>query len=128
MAKAQTDNAVSQTADDGWETESQESAVKVSLDEVGDVFTGILLGSRLVEFDDPREGKKEFTVYQFQAMGMEESAGLEDGTLCDIQESFKLKPLSDVKPGRLVRITRMRDVDVNRPQPMKDYRIQSKEV
>lgn len=120
MAKAQTNPA----NDEGWETESEESAVKVTLDEVGDVFTGILLGSRLVEFSD-KEGPHEFTVYQFSARGVE---GLDDGTLCDIQESFKLKPLSEVKTGKLVRITRTRDVEVGRPQPMKDYRIESKTV
>lgn len=119
MTKAQT---VPAPDEDGWETESEESAVKVTFDEVGDVFTGILTGSRLVEFDD-KESHHEFTVYQFKSQGVD---GLEDGTLCDIQESFKLKPLAEVKTGRLVRVTRTRDVEVGRPQPMKDYRIQSK--
>jgi len=111
---------------DGWETEQEESAIKVDFDTVGDVFTGIKNGQRTVEFTDKKtQESKEFVVYQFRAHGME---GLEDGTLCDIQESFKLKGLANIPDGKLVRITRMADVDVNQPAPMKDYRIQSKSV
>lgn len=126
MTKPQTASTNPTTDDDGWETEVEESAIKVTFDQVGDVFTGIKVGSRLVEFDDPREGHKEFTVYQFKSWHLD---GLEDGTLCDIQESFKLQKLAEIPDGKLVRITRMADVPVNgRPQPMKDYRVESKTV
>jgi hypothetical protein len=114
--------------DDGeWTTEVEESAVKVNFDTVGDRFTGIKVGSRLVEFEDPKEGHKEFTVYQFRAWHME-AHGLDDGTLCDIQESYKLQGLKDIENGVLVRITRMADVPTGRPQPMKDFRIESRRI
>lgn len=128
MAKPQTVPPVSSDDEEGWQTDVEESAVKVTFDTVGDKFMGIKVGSRLVEFTDPTEGEKEFTVYQFRAWHMQ-SEGLEDGTLCDIQESYKLKGLADIENGKLVRITRMADVPVSgRPQPMKDFRIESKSI
>jgi hypothetical protein len=126
MTKPQTANPNPATDDDGWVTESEESAIKVEFDKVGDVFTGIKLGSRVVEFTDKRTSEeKKFNVYQFRSWHME---GLEDGTLCDIQESYKLKALGEIQDGKLVRITRMSDVDVGQPAPMKDYRVESKTV
>lgn len=128
MTKPQTAQQSPATDDEGWTTEVEESAVKVTFDEVGDKFTGIKNGQRVVTFDDPKEGEKSFTVYQFRAWKME-AHGLEDGTLCDIQESYKLKGLADIPDGVLVRITRMADVPVSgRPQPMKDFRIESRRV
>lgn len=126
MTKAQTETQNPMSDDEGWETEVEESAIKVTFDMVGDVFMGIKVGSRLVEFEDKQEGHKEFTVYQFKSWHV---PGLDDGTLCDIQESYKLQGLADIPDGKLVRITRTRDVPVaGRPQPMKDYRVESKTV
>lgn len=118
MANAK--NAPADSSDDGWGTVSEVSATQVSL-EIGDVFTGIKRGSEVLTANDGNE----FTVYYFEAKNVGTS-GLEEDEFCSFAESHKLKKLAEVPDGHMVRITRVKDVDVNRPQPMKDYRIESK--
>lgn len=105
---------------DGWGTVSEVSATQVTLD-VGDSFTGIRRGSEVLTANDGNE----FTVHYFDATNVGKS-GLEEGEFCSVAESHKLKKLADIPDGHEVRITRVKDVDVNRPQPMKDYRIESR--
>ena len=128
MAKNPTVNPDLLNDEDGWETESEESAFKVSLDTTGDKLTGIKVGQRTVQFTEKSGEEKSFVVYQFRTLGMT-SLGLEDGTLVDLMESYRLAPLAEIPDGKLVRITRMRDVPVSgRPEPMKDYKIESRAV
>ena len=108
--------------DSEWTTVSDESPTQIKFDTDGDVFEGIKVGSDVLTAKDGNE----FTVYLFRAHGAQN--GLEDGEYCSIAESHKLKPLADVPDGFLVRVTRVKLVDVGRPQPMTDYKIQSREV
>lgn len=111
--------------DDGWTVESEASGIKVTFDNVGDKFTGVKTGKRWVEMPGTDDGG--FTVYTFAAMGMT-AHGVENGELCDIQETFKLKALDDVADGRLVRITRLTDIPMGgKRQPMHNFRIESRE-
>jgi len=120
MASTKGHESAPQWDDNAWTTDSAASGTKVSLDEVGDVFTGVKTGSEVID-----NGGDPFTVYTFTALGMA-AHGLEDGELCSITESYKLKPLADVADGRLVRITRLKDVPIpSRPEPMKNYQIDS---
>lgn len=109
-----------QNDSDGWVTDSEESPTQVKFDTDGDKFTGIKVGSDVLT---ARDGN-EFTVYLFRAYGAQN--GLEDGEYCSVAESHKLKPLADIADGRIVEITRIKTIDVGRPQPMTDYRIRSK--
>jgi hypothetical protein len=120
MASTKGTGSAPQWDDSAWETDSAASGTKVSLDTVGDVFTGIKTGQEEI----PNNGEP-FTVYTFTALGMT-AHGLEDGEVCSITESYKLRPLADIANGRLVRIERMKDVPITgRPEPMKDYDIKS---
>jgi hypothetical protein len=105
---------------DGWTTVAEESATQIKFDTDGDTFTGVKVGSdRLTA----RDGN-EFTVYLFRAHGAQN--GIEDGEFCSIAESYKLQALAEIPDGHLVRVTRTKLVDVGRPQPMTDYKIESK--
>ena len=105
--------------DDGWATTSDESPVQVKFDTFGDTFTGIKAGK--MELADKED--RPFTVYLFRAQG---TPGVENGTLCSIAHSYKLAGLDDITDGTLTRVTYIKDVDVNRPLPMKDYKIQTR--
>ncbi len=97
--------------DDGWNVVSDESPTKVIFDTIGDVFQGVFEGEKEIT---PKEGDP-FTMYLFRGP---------DGELFGIPESFKIKTgMAEVKAGQECRIEYVKDVNVGRPQPMKDYRI-----
>jgi hypothetical protein len=105
-----------------WETVSEESATQVML-EVGDVFTGVKYGYYTIP--NTEEGKPPLEFYTFRARGMEPN--LAEGEICSILVTYKLKALEDINDGRLVRITRVKDVLLSGArQAMKDYKIQSR--
>lgn len=120
MASAKTATPVTDIADE-WDTASEESPTRITFDEIGDVFTGVKMGKQELPADDGGT----YVQYLFRATGMTEQ-GIEDGELCGINESYKLKPLGDIEDGKLCRIEYVKDVEVGRPQPMKDFRIQTK--
>jgi hypothetical protein len=109
---------------DGWVTTSDESPLQVKFDTFGDTFTGIKSGKMELTGSDG----EPFTLYLFRAQGMAETHGVEDGELCSIAHSYKLAGLDDIPDGMLTRVTYVKDVEVGRPQPMKDYRIQTREL
>ena len=119
MASAKTATPTTDVADE-WETASEESPTRITFDQIGDVFTGIKTGSQELPGDDA-----PYTQYLFRAVGMTK-LGIEDGELCGINESYKLKPLGEIEDGKMCRIEYVKDVEVGRPQPMKDFRIQTK--
>jgi len=112
--------------EEDWETVTDESPTQVEL-EPGESFLGIKAGERTAEMSDG----KEVPVFLFRAYGAQGGdEGVEDGELCSMIGSFKLLGLKDVPDGKLCRITRMRDVPMTGGgrQPMKDYKVQSRNV
>lgn len=98
------------SGDGGWTVVSDESPIKVVFDEIGDVFIGTFEGSQELKSKDDQP----FTMWLFR----------HEGDLYGIQDSHKLRiGLSQVEKGREVRIEYVKDVEVGRPQPMKDFRI-----
>lgn len=112
--------------EEGWVTESEESATNVEL-EIGESFLGI---KQETERSFESNGKV-VPVFEFRAYGAQGGPeGVEDGELCAFVGSYKLLGVRDIPAGKLVRITRMKDVPMtggNR-QPMKDYRVQSRDL
>lgn len=107
---------------DGWTTVVDESPTQIKFDTLGDVFTGIKTGQKTLQ---SAKEKEDFTIYLFRAQGMSE-AGIDDGEVCSVTESFKLRELADIPDGTMTRITYVKDVEIGRQQPMKDYTIQTR--
>jgi hypothetical protein len=111
-----------QPKDDGFETVSEESPTTIKFDTFGDQFIGAYVGVNEVEMPD---GKK-FNQYLFRGVGPA-SAGIESGALYAVNESYKIRQgMAKVTPGQVARITYVKDVPTNQPQPMKDYTIEVK--
>lgn len=111
----------SNVTEEEWETQSDESPTLIQFEEPGEVFIGIKAGQRTLT---DTEGK-EFIMYTFRAIAQQD-LGIDDSELCGIYESYKLKPLAEIPDGTLTRIEFVKTVDVGRPQPMKDFKIQTK--
>jgi hypothetical protein len=114
-------------ADDGWETESDESPTQVKFDTFGDVFTGVKCGSKELPTNDPADPDGLFKIYLFRSVGMT-GLGIDDGELCSVTESFKLRELDKIPDGKLIRITYVKDVPMKKGNPMRDFKIQSKDA
>lgn len=101
-----------------WTSALTEAPTMVVFDTLGDEFIGTYLGYELIQFTDPKEGEKEFKQYKFVGT---------DGVIYGINSTYRIdKGMADVPEGKLTRIVYVKDVDVNRPQPMRDFSIQYK--
>lgn len=107
-----------------WSTVSdasaQEPEVKIVFDTLGDEFTGIYLGFRVVE----PAGITESPYRQARFQGVTED-GEKTDTVYFTNMGFSLREgLKDVRAGSLVRITYTDDLDTGQASPMKGFRIE----
>lgn len=98
-----------------WQTVVAESGTQIVFDEIGDVFVGLYLGSRIVEFVNPKGETETFTLLTFKGT---------DGEIYQTNAGWKLQEgFRDIPAQSITRITRVKDVDTGRKDPMKDFRI-----
>jgi hypothetical protein len=98
-----------------WETAVPETGDQIVFDTIGDVFTGLYLGSRtvLAEEDNPESA---FRILMFTGT---------DGKPYQVNAGWKLESAFKLIPERsIVRITYVKDIDTGQPSGMKDYRVE----
>lgn len=108
---------------DGWTVVVEESASKVIFDSYGDCFTGVKVGTEVIQMPPDGKGKEQepFTQFQFRGFGV-----FDKGTLYGVNESYKLAGIAKIPDGNLVEITYVKDVPVGQGNDMKDYRIRTR--
>lgn len=98
-----------------WTTVADETPAQVIFDTVGDVFVGRFVEKRTLT-PNPEQSWDQFVF-----------RGIEDGELYGINSSYSIaKGMETVQPGSVVRLTYVKDVEVGRPSPMKDFKIEVK--
>jgi hypothetical protein len=97
-----------------WDLQHEESPDQIVFDKVGDEYTGLLVGSELIEFTDKKGEDHEFRQWKFR-----------DPTgLTVINGGYELnEELSKIPADTMCRIRLMKMVDVGQNDPMKSYRI-----
>lgn len=114
----------SKPANDGFETVSEESPTVVKFDTFGDQFTGVFIGTNIVEFVDNKGEEKKYTQYLFRGVG---GAGIVAGDLYALNDSYKIRQgMSKVHEGETARLTYIKDVPTGQPAPMKDVTVEVK--
>jgi hypothetical protein len=111
------ENVKSNVSEEEWETVAQESGKPLTFD-VGEAFIGTFLGIEHIVPPNSSNPDDEFDQAHFSDA---------DGLTRTINLGYKLKEgLTEVTPGKKVRITRMDDVPSNDPKKndMKDYRVE----
>jgi hypothetical protein len=112
------DETLLTTAPDEWEFETvaEESAIRVIMEDPGDVFIGQYVGTEHVE---PDNGKDDpFDLFTFRGR---------DGRLYSMNQSYKLtKAMDKVSPDQWVRITLVKEIPSSKGNPVKDYRVEVK--
>jgi hypothetical protein len=98
-----------------WTTVADETPAHVVFDTPGeDVFIGKFIEKRTLT-PNPEQSWDQ---YVFRGT---------DDELYGINSSYSLaKGMEAVQPGQMVRITYVKNVDVGRPSPMKDFKIEVK--
>jgi len=93
-----------------WHTAVQETGDQIVFDTIGDEFVGMFNGPQTAE----KEGE-EFTILTFEGT---------DGKPYQTNAGWKLeRAFVDIPTGTVVRITYVKDIDVNQPSPLKDFRV-----
>jgi hypothetical protein len=102
---------------DGWTTVADETPALVVFDTPGeDVFTGTFVEKRHII--NPNDADQQWDQYVFRGT---------DGDLYGINSSYSIaKGMEAVNPGQECRITFVKTVDVGRPSPMKDFKIETR--
>lgn len=108
------------TAGIQWETVHTEQPDQITFDTIGDTLVAIYLGQQVIDFEveDKKTGEKtpeSFTQLMFMLPG-DNPAVVNAGY--DLLVAFK-----NVPTNRLVRVSYLKDVDVNQQSPMKSYRV-----
>jgi len=97
-----------------WDLQHEESPDQIVFDKVGDEYTGLLLGSELIEFDNAKGEPQEFTQWRFR----------DPGGITVINGGYELNTeLAKIPADTMIRIKLMKLVDVGQQSPMKSYRI-----
>jgi hypothetical protein len=100
-----------------WDLQHEESPDQIVFDTLGDEFTGLLLGSEVIDFTRTVKGEEvadNFTQWRFRGP---------DGIIV-LNGGYELnKELQKIEPNTMVRIKLMKLVDVGQNDPMKSYRI-----
>jgi hypothetical protein len=106
-----------------WETVHTEQADQITFDAIGDTLVAIYLGQELIEFEDKRTSgdgptggvMRDFVQLKFLLPG-NNPAAVNAGY--DLLQAFKSIPTN-----HMVRVTYLKDVDVDQQSPMKSYRV-----
>jgi hypothetical protein len=97
-----------------WDLQHEESPDQIVFDKVGDEYTGLKLGSELIQFEDSKGEAREFRQWRFRDP---------DG-LTVINGGYELNTeLDKIPDNTMCRIRLMKLVDVGQQSPMKSYRI-----
>lgn len=105
------------TVADGTADTAEET--KIVFDSVGDEFTGLYLGMRLVE---PSDGSSPYKQARFQ--GMPETDAAAELYFTNANHSLR-EGLKDVRKGTPVRLTFTDEIDTGQASPMKVFRIET---
>jgi len=111
-------------ADEGWEVVSEETATKIIFDSFGDTWDGVKVGIEIIEMPQDSKGNAQEPFVQVLFRKYPEN----DGVLYGVNESYKLTKLQDIPDGKIVRMTYVKDVEVGKGNPMKDFRILMREL
>lgn len=107
-----------------WETIDQGTRVQVTLDTIGDEFTGIFTGTETIT--NPKDGD-EWISYLFEGIGVKAPGVTDDdvkGLPCGIAAGWSLRQALDkLTPGQVTRITYTRNTDTGQVSPMKEFRV-----
>jgi hypothetical protein len=96
-----------------WETVAEASPTRVIFDTIGDEFVGTYKG---VTHIDPDNGKDDpFDVLVFEGT---------DGELYSMSGTKLMKEFSKIEPGRLARITYVKDLPSGKGNPFKDFKVE----
>lgn len=117
MAETTAENVKKAESQEEWETVASESGSPIVFD-VGTIFVGTYLGIDHIVPPNSHSPEDEFDQAKFEDT---------EGMTKTINLGYKLREaLTDVQPGKKVRITRMDDVPSNDPKKndMKDYRVE----
>jgi hypothetical protein len=102
--------------DDGWTTVAEETGSRIIFDTVGDTFTGIFRTKQHIVPENT--DKEEFDLLTFTG---------EDGEAYSTAPGYKLtRAFDNIKPGTTVRITLKALIPTDWPQPMKDFRVETR--
>lgn len=102
-----------------WDTVLDESPVRIIMDTVGDCFIGDYEGELYIPAEqnitkDKPEGEA-FTLLIFRGL---------DGKPYALNKTVKLERAFDaIAEGSRVRVTLMKEIDTDRGNPMKDYKV-----
>lgn len=111
-------DAKASKADEGWGLEQDESPDKLIFDTIGDEYVGLYCG---IEHITPNEDEGQ----DFEPFDQLMFWDLESPKV--IPASFRLiLAMRRIMVGREVRILYVKDVDVDQPTPMKDYKVWSR--
>lgn len=101
---------------DEWTTVADETPAQVIFDTVGDVFVGTYVEKRHIV--NPNDPEQQWDQFVFRG---------EDGDLYGVNSSYSIaKGMESVQPGKVTRLTYIKDVNVGRPSPMKDFKVETK--
>ena len=105
---------------DEWTVVADETPAQIVFDSVGDVFVGRYVEKRHIT--NPNDPEQQWDQYVFRGIGDEV-----DGVLCGVNSSYSIaKGMETVQPGQVTRLTYIKDVNVGRPSPMKDFKVETK--
>jgi hypothetical protein len=100
------------TANDGWTVVSEEMPERFTFETPGEEFIG-----KYVRTEIAGQGEGRFDVYVFEV----------DGVRTSITSTSRLRtPMRKVRPGMMVRIVYIGDVETNQDNPMKDFEVSFK--
>lgn len=103
-----------------WDNVVEESPTQIQFESPGEFIVGEYVKTETIPFVDKTE-EKEFQQIMLRGLGI---GDLEKGTLYGINCGYKLRKASEqLEPGKVIKVTYVKDVDTGAQQPMKDFKI-----
>lgn len=108
-----------------WDNVVEESPILIELETSGEFAVGEYVKSETITFIDKKGEEKEFLQLLMRGVGIGE---IEKGTLYAFNCGYKLqqasKKLDEIGAhGKVIKVTRIKDVDTGAQEPMIDFRV-----